>query len=585
MLNCQNDEVDEGGRLIMLKKWAIEAIQPHVSLTADEVEAMLEVPPAAVGSDMAFPCYVLAKQYKQSPQNIALQLVNLIQMIGTTAEAVGPYVNLTFDRDYYAGGLLEGLQQGKDHLQTNIGQGKKVIIDMSSPNIAKPFGIGHLRSTMIGAALYKMYQTAGYVPVSVNHLGDWGTQFGKQITAYKRWGNEEALMDNPIQESLRLYVQFHEEAEQDTTLEPEARNWFRLLESEDEEANRLWKYFVEVSMQEFNRMYERLNITFDYVLGESFYNDKMGLVVKELKEKHLLVESEGALVVRLDEEGMPPCLIMKSDGSTIYPTRDLATAFYRHQVMKADQMLYVVGGEQLLHFQQVFAVLNKMGADWVKDCRHVHFGLMKFEGKKMSTRRGKIVYLEEVLDEAVARALQVIEVKSPELPDKLKVAQDVGIGAIIFGDLKNNRCNEVDFSLEDALNFEGETGPYLQYTYTRTQSILSKSIGIDQESAEITQQMQQNKYAEALGDSGWALLKLLIRFPEQLKRGVQNNEPSVLARYVLDVAQAFNYFYNQERVLCEEEELRRIRVSLTTLTGASLQRTMHILGLGTPSRM
>ena len=569
---------------MMLKNWAIEAIQPHVPLSAEEVEALLETPPSAVMGDIAFPCYVLSKQYRQSPPHIAQQLVNLIQMKGIRAEAVGPYVNLTFDRDCYAGGLMDGLQQGDD-VRINIGQGKRVIIDMSSPNIAKPFGIGHLRSTMIGAALYKMYQTAGYEPVSVNHLGDWGTQFGKQIAAYKRWGNDEALQENPIQESLRLYVKFHEEAEQDVTLEPEARNWFRLLESGDEEANRLWEYFVEVSMQEFNRMYERLNITFDHVLGESFYNDKMGAVVQELKDKNLLVKSEGALVVQLDDEGMPPCLIMKSDGTTIYPTRDLATAFYRHQVMKADQILYVVGGEQKLHFQQVFAVLNKMGAEWVQDCSHVHFGLMKFEGKKMSTRRGKIVYLDDVLDEAVARALMVIEKKNPELPDKYKVAQDVGIGAVIFGDLKNNRTNEVDFSLDDALNFEGETGPYLQYTYTRTQSILSKSMMIEQVHTRNSQGMQQDQYVEALGDSGWALLKLLIAFPEQLKRGIKNNEPSVLARYVLDVAQAFNHFYNQERILCEEEKLRKIRVSLTTLTGQSLQRTMHILGLATPARM
>ncbi|AOZ94310.1 arginine--tRNA ligase [Paenibacillus crassostreae] len=575
----------------MLKKWATEVIEPHVSLSLEEVEEMLETPPTAAMGDMAFPCYRLAKQYKQSPQQIALQLADVIQVDGIKVEAAGPYVNLFFDRDVYAGKMMETLRENND-AKINIGQGKKVIIDMSSPNIAKPFGIGHLRSTMIGAALYKMYQTAGYEPISVNHLGDWGTQFGKQITAYKRWGNDAALKENPIQESLRLYVKFHEEAEEDQSLDPEARNWFRLLESGDHEANRLWNYFVEVSMQEFNRMYERLNITFDYVLGESFYNDKMGAVVQELKDMELLEESEGALVVRLEEKGMPPCLIMKSDGTTIYPTRDLATAFYRHQVMKADQILYVVGGEQQLHFQQVFAVLNKMGADWVKDCQHVSFGLMKFEGKKMSTRRGKIVYLEDVLDEAVSRALKVIEEKNPALPDKLSVAQAVGIGAIIFGDLKNNRTNEVDFSLEDALNFDGETGPYLQYTYTRTQSILSKSelfeldqMGKDKDKDKVESQTLQHNYSESLGESGWALLKLLITFPDHLKRGIQNNEPSVLARYVLDVAQAFNHFYNQERVISEDVDLRRIRVLLTELTGESLQRTMNILGLHTPTRM
>ncbi|MHA0856058.1 arginine--tRNA ligase [Paenibacillus sp. CMAA1364] len=568
----------------MLKNWAVQAIQPHVSLSLEEVEAMLEIPPHGVRADIAFPCYVLAKQYRQAPPQIALHLASLIQVEGIAAEAVGPYVNLSFARNEYGFQLITELQQDNDTL-TNIGHGKRVIIDMSSPNIAKPFGIGHLRSTMIGAALYNMYQAAGFEPVSVNHLGDWGTQFGKQITAYKRWGNDEALKENPIQESLRLYVRFHEEAEHDATLEPEARNWFRLLESGDEEAKRLWTYFVDVSMQEFNRMYDRLHVTFDAVLGESFYNDKMGAVVQELKDKELLEESEGALIVKLEEENMTPCLIMKSDGTTIYPTRDLATAFYRHDVMKADQILYVVGGEQKLHFQQVFAVLNKMGADWVRDCQHVHFGLMKFEGKKMSTRRGKIVYLEDVLDEAVARALAVIEEKNPTLPDKDNVAKDIGIGAVVFGDLKNNRCNEVDFSLEEALNFEGETGPYLQYTYTRTQSILTKNGINEDRELEDTQMMTSNKFAEAIGDSGWALLKLLIRFPEQLRRGVQNNEPSVLARYVLDVAQAFNHFYNQERILCEDEELRRIRICVTRLTGIRLQKTLNMLGLRTPTRM
>lgn len=568
----------------MLKKWALEAIQPHINLSAEEIGAMFELPPSAAMGDMAFPCYRLAKEYRRSPQEIAVSLANLVDMFGVKAEAAGPYVNLYFDHNHYALKMMETLER-KKLTPLNIGQGKRVIIDMSSPNIAKPFGIGHLRSTMIGAALYKMYQTAGYEPISINHLGDWGTQFGKQITAYKRWGDDQALKANPIQESLRLYVLFHEEAERDASLEPEARNWFRLLESGDEEALRLWRYFVEVSMEEFNRMYERLDVTFDYVLGESFYNDKMDKVVQELEDKGLLEESEGARVVRLEDVGMPPCLIMKSDGTTIYPTRDLATAFYRHNVLKAEQILYVVGGEQKLHFQQVFAVLDKMGAEWVKECTHVHFGLMKFEGKKMSTRRGKIVYLEEVLDEAIARALQVIEDKNPELEDKYQVAKDVGIGAIIFGDLKNNRVNEVDFSLEEALNFEGETGPYLQYTYTRTQSILAKSLLLDQELETNHEDTQGVMYAEAYGESGWNLLKLLIRFQEQLMRGIQNNEPSVLARYVLDVAQAFNHFYSQERILSEEIPLRRARVTLTRLTGESLQRTMNILGLRTPNRM
>lgn len=533
--------------------------------------------------DVAFPCYVLSKIQKQAPHIIAEQLAGQIQLQGVQASAVGPYVNLRYDRGYYSNIVMQQIQQ-PEYGQLNLGQGKRVIIDMSSPNIAKPFGIGHLRSTMIGAALYNMYQMAGYEAVSVNHLGDWGTQFGKQITAYKRWGNDESLKENPIKESLRLYVAFHDQVEHDATLEPEARDWFRRLESGDEEAVRLWKYFVEVSMEEFNRMYKRLDVTFDHVLGESFYNDKMAAVVQTLKDKQLLEKSEGALVVRLDEEGMPPCLIMKSDGSTIYPTRDLATAFYRHDVMKGDQLLYVVGGEQKLHFGQVFAVLEKMGVKWVDRCTHVHFGLMKFEGKKMSTRRGKIVQLEEVLDEAIARALQVIEDKNPDLPNKHQVAEAVGIGAIVFGDLKNNRANEVDFSLEDALNFEGETGPYLQYTYTRTQSLILKSKATEAEQ-ELLHNTPSEQIINPLGESGWELLKVLTRFPQALTRGIHNNEPSVLARYALDVAQAFNHFYNKERILEQNHDLRIARLTLTQLTGDYLQKTMHTLGIRTPNRM
>ncbi|MGF7050490.1 arginyl-tRNA synthetase [Paenibacillus sp. DS2015] len=576
----------------MLLQIAIEAIQPYVSLSVEQIKDLLEIPPSAEMGDVAFPCYTLSKIQKQAPHTIAEQLARQMQLEGIQVTAEGPYVNLRYDRGYYSNILMQQMQH-PHYGQLNIGHGKKVIIDMSSPNIAKPFGIGHLRSTMIGSALYNMYQMAGYEVVSVNHLGDWGTQFGKQITAYKRWGNDEALIENPIQESLRLYVAFHDQVEHDVTLEPEAREWFRRLESGDEEAVRLWKYFVEISMQEFNRMYTRLHVSFDHVLGESFYNDKMAAVVQALEEKELLERSEGALVVRLDEEGMPPCLIMKSDGSTIYPTRDLATAFYRHEVMQGDQLLYVVGGEQKLHFEQVFAVLKKMGATWVDHCRHVHFGLMKFEGKKMSTRRGKIVQLEEVLDEAIARALQVIEDKNPDLPNKHDVAEAVGIGAIVFGDLKNNRVNEVDFSLEDALNFEGETGPYLQYTYTRTQSLILKSKVTEDRVTDdrVTEDEQallntpQEQPVNPLGESGWELLKVLTRYSQVLTRGILNNEPSVLARYALEVAQAFNYYYNKERILEQNHDLRTARLTLTQLTGDSLQRTMHILGIRTPNRM
>ncbi|GIO29904.1 MULTISPECIES: arginine--tRNA ligase [Paenibacillus] len=566
----------------MLYQWAANALNNYVPLEADDISGLLEIPPSPEMGDMALPCFVLAKSFRKAPQEIARSIAEAFSHPHMTAAAAGPYVNLTFDREHYGGMMMDELAQEK---VPQTGKGIKAVIDMSSPNIAKPFGIGHLRSTMIGAALYNMHKLAGYDVVSVNHLGDWGTQFGKQIAAYKRWGNDDLLAADPIGESLKLYVRFHEEAEHDDTLEPEAREWFRKLEEGDEEARALWTYFVNVSMKEFDRMYGRLNVRFDYTLGESFYNDKMPAVVKALKEKGLLVESDGALVVRLDDEGMPPCLILKKDGTTIYPTRDLATAIYRHDVMKADRILYVVGNEQRLHFQQVFAVLGKMGMDWADRCTHLPFGLMKFEGKKMSTRRGKIVKLEDVMDEAVERALAIINEKNPGLEQKERVAEAVGIGAIIFGDLKNHRLNEVDFSLEDALNFDGETGPYVQYTYARTQSVLAKGAAGKDGAADDAGTGEYTAAAAHLGDSGWELLKLLTRFPEQLERGVRSGEPSVLARYALDVAQSFNQFYNKERIVTDETSVRKARLRLTQLAGRTIARTMGLLGIQTPERM
>ncbi|MEC0373467.1 arginine--tRNA ligase [Paenibacillus chibensis] len=564
----------------MLFQWAAEALKNYVQLEERQIMGLLEVPPSASMGDVAFPCFILAKQFRKAPQAAAKDIADAFNESYLNAEAAGPYVNLKFDRGYFGKVMMEELEAG--HVP-KTGEGIKVVIDMSSPNIAKPIGIGHLRSTMIGAALYNMHKLAGFDVVSVNHLGDYGTQFGKQIAAYKRWGDDKAIAENPIAESLQLYVRFHEEAERDDTLEPEARAWFRKLEAGDEEARKLWSYFVDVSLEEFNRMYDRLHVHFDYTLGESFYNDKMQSVVTELQSEGLLEESDGALVVRLDDEGMPPCLIIKNDGTTIYPTRDLATAIYRHDVMKADRILYVVGGEQALHFKQVFSVLRRMGKTWADSCIHVPFGLMRFEGKKMSTRRGKIVMLEKVLDEVVDRAMAIINEKNPELANKEQVANAVGIGAVIFGDLKNNRMNEVDFSLEEALNFDGETGPYVQYTYARTQSILAKGAAMDQSEPEVSSETAGNP--DELGDSGWELLKLLTGFPDKLQRGIRLQEPSVLARYALDVAQSFNQFYNKERIVIHDLEKRTARLQLTRLAASSLSRTMKLLGVETPDRM
>lgn len=570
----------------MLMDKVVSLLEPLLDLSREEIEAMVEVPPRPEMGDLAFPCYTLAKRMRKAPAVISAELAANMTSSELRAEAAGPYINFYFDRTNMASAMLNSLtdpQFGK----LQLGAGKKMVIDMSSPNIAKPFGIGHLRSTVIGAALYRMYEEAGYTAESVNHLGDWGTQFGKQIAAYKRWGEDERLAKEPIKESLRLYVKFHDEEENDPSLGPEAREWFKKLEQGDEEAVSLWKYFVDISMQEFNRMYDRLGVKFDHILGESYYIDQTDKTVTKLKQAGLLTESDEAMVVRLDEEGMPPCLIIKKDGTTIYPTRDLTTAYYRHEVMKADEVLYVVGAEQKLHFQQVFAVLAKMGEIWSENFIHVPFGLMKFEGRKMSTRRGKVVFLEEVLDEAVERAAQIINEKNPNLHKAAEVAEQVGLGAIVFGDLKNHRLNEVDFSLEEALSFEGETGPYVQYTYARIQSLLFKATAkMDEEIQEALKSAAAEHLEQVqISDAAWAVMKHLSRYPEHLERGVRLKEPSVLARYVIDLAQLYNRFYHQEKILGSSKSERTYKLKLSEIVGSRIKGILGLLGVQTPERM
>ncbi|MDP5275754.1 arginine--tRNA ligase [Chengkuizengella axinellae] len=568
----------------MLKETIVNLLKDVVSPTKEEIEKLLEVPPNPDLGDIAFPCFILAKQFKKNPTviaaEIAEQLNNNQKSENINVQSQGAYINFFFKNEVWSEKLLNSILK-KDFTKMEIGNNERIIIDMSSPNIAKPFGIGHLRSTMIGNALYHIYKTAGYDPVRVNHLGDWGTQFGKQITAYKRWGDPQKMEENAIHECLQLYVKFHEEAENDPELEKEARLWFKKLEDGDEEATELWKFFIELSLKEFKFMYDKLGVEFDYYLGESFYNDKMSPVVLELKEKGLLEESEGAMVVRLDEAEMPPCLILKSDGTTIYPTRDLATAIYRHEEMQGSKILYVVGAEQQLHFKQVFAVLDKMGKAWSSDCEHIPFGLMKYEGKKMSTRRGKVIFLEKVLEEAVTKATEIINEKSPELSNKNEVAEAIGIGSVIFNDLKNNRIQEVDFSLEDALNFEGETGPYVQYTYARTQSLLEKGAWDEAWINELT--LTDGKHLN--DQASWGLTKELMNFPNVIQHALKKNEPSVLARYVLEIAKKFNRYYNQVRINVEDENEKKTKLILTYATGKILKESIHCLGLKSPSKI
>ncbi|RXZ80026.1 arginine--tRNA ligase [Paenibacillaceae bacterium] len=582
----------------MLKEWAVQQLKEHVDLSEEQLAGMLEFPPRADLGDIAFPCFALAKSWRKAPADIAGEIAQRIA--GQTVEqrtgsddgkpdcrvaAAGPYINFFYRSPERIDSLLAAVLH-PEFATSQEGRGKRVVVDFSSPNIAKPFGIGHLRSTMIGNALANMYQLSGWEVVRINHIGDWGTQFGKLLSAYSRWGNDRAMEADPIKESLRLYVQFHEEAEQDPLLEEEAREWFRKLENQDKDALALWWHFIEMSLREFSKVYARLGVEFDHTLGESFYNDKMDSVVAMLQEQQLLEESDGAMVVRLDEHNIPPCLILKSDGSSIYATRDLATAFYRKNEMGADKLLYVVGGEQKLHFEQVFGVLGKLGQEWVEQCEHVAFGMMRYEGKKMSTRKGRVVFLNEVLDEAIAKAEEVIAAKNPALAGRSEIAEAIGIGAVVFGDLKHNRMMEADFVLEEALRFEGETGPYVQYTHARAMTLLEKGAAEPSAATGKGSAVPDSAAGQFLtGEEAWECLKQLDVFPLRVAEAVRLNEPSIVARYMLEVAKSFNRFYHQERIITEDVEERQAKLLLTAAVAKVLKTGLGLLGIKAPRQI
>lgn len=567
----------------MLIQKAASLLAPHLNLSPEELAPKLEYPPQPELGDLSLPCFTFAKQLKQSPQKIAEQLAQLLHTTNGAdirAHANGGYLNLFFHAAHWKEWIV-ALAREETYGHSCIGAGQRVLIDMSSPNIAKPLGIGHLRSTMIGNALVNLYRAAGFDVVNINHLGDWGTQFGKLIVAYRRWGNQVLLEQEPIKESLKLYVKFHEEIDLNPSLEDEAREAFVQLERGDEQTLELWQYFVNVSMKEFDRVYRRLGVKFDHLTGESFYNDKIDAVVRRLRELSLLEESDGAQVVRLEENQLPPCLILKNDGSTIYAVRDLATALYRKETLHADSILYVVGSEQSLHFQQVFSVLGLMGLEWWKQCRHVPFGLMTLDGKKMSTRKGKVIFLEEVLDEAVRRAEQIIDEKNPGLQGKKDVAEAVGVGAIIFADLKHHRMLSVDFNLQEAVSFDGETGPYLQYTYARICSLLRKGAF-----GELSKQFQVNG-VHLSAEPAWECLKTLSRYEAVILEAVHENEPFYIARYLLDIAKQFNRFYNSGKIISEnvEETERLSKLSLAAAVANVLKQGLTMLGMKTPQDM
>jgi arginyl-tRNA synthetase len=548
--------------------------------TAETVYDMLETPPNPSMGDIAFPCFQLAKALRKAPPLIAAELAGEVSGAPIReAKAVGPYLNLFLDQESVARDVIGTiLTQGSAYGSRDIGQGRNVPIDLSSPNIAKPFSMGHLRSTVIGNAIANIMEKHGYRPIRINHLGDWGTQFGKLIVAYKLWGDEEKVKAEPIKELLQLYVRFHEEAEKDPSLEDQGREWFKKLEDGDEEARRLWQWFRDESLKEFMKIYDLMGVQFDSFHGEAFYNDKMDRVVSMLEEKGLLTESDGALVVNLDEYDMPPCLIKKSDGATLYATRDLAAALYRYETYNFAKALYVVGNEQRLHFQQLYKVLEKMGFEWAKEMYHIPFGMMLKDGKKMSTRKGKVVLLEEVLAQAIEDVLNVIREKNPSLENKEEVARQVGVGAVIFHDLKNYRLNDINFSWEEMLTFEGETGPYVQYTHARACSLLRK--GGYEPTSEVKLPAGALDSKEA-----WAVITLLNSFPEVIDRAREQFDPSQIGKYVIDLAQAFNKFYANVRILAEEEDVKTARLQLVAAVVTVLKEGLRLLGLAAPEEM
>ena len=546
------------------------------SLDQDAILNLLEQPKSSELGDIAFPAFSLAKTERKAPQIIAADIAEKIDTAHfDKVVATGPYVNFFLSKAEISGQVIkEVIKDGADYGQQNEGNNQNITIDLSSPNIAKPFSVGHLRSTVIGDALSNIFRKIGYNTIKINHLGDWGKQFGLLMVAYKKWGSQEAVEANPIDELLKLYVRINAEIENDPSLDEEGRLWFKKLEDGDPEATELWQWFRDESLTEFNRIYELLGVEFDSLNGEAFYNDKMDEGIQILEDKGLLQESKGASIVDLEDFNLPPAMIKKSDGATLYITRDIATAIYRARTYNFVKNVYVVGQEQANHFRQLKAVLKKMGFDWSDDMIHVDFGLVTKNRQKLSTRKGNIILLEPTLLEAISRAKSQIEAKNPELENKDAVARAVGVGAVKFYDLKTDRRNGYDFDLEAMVSFEGETGPYIQYAYARIQSILRKANF--QPDAETTYSLNDPE--------SWEIIKLLQDFGRVVKRAADNYEPSLIAKYAISLAQAFNKYYAHTRILDESPE-RDSRLALSYSTAVVLKEALRLLGVEAPEKM
>ena len=555
-------------------------LKEHIEeLTLEEITALIEVPPNKDMGDFAFPCFKLAKVFRKAPNMIAAELSEKIEAKGVISNVtpLGGYINFFVNKSQLAETVIKDVLTKKEKYgHSDLGKDKTIVIDFSSPNIAKPFHIGHIRTTVIGNALYKIYDSQGYNTVRINHLGDYGTQFGKLIVAFKLWGNKEAVEANPIPELLKLYIQFHDEAEKHPEMEDEARAWFTKLENGDKEAKELWQWFRDESLKEFARVYDLLDIEFDSYNGESFYSDKMDRVIDIIKDKGLLQESQGTNIVDLEEYNMPPALITKNDGSTLYMTRDLAAALYRKENYDFEKCIYVVGSQQSLHFQQLFKVLELVGFEWAKDMVHVPFGMVALEEGTMSTRKGRVVFLEDVLKQAIEKTKETMLAKNPNALNVDEIAKQVGVGAVVFQELSNSRIKDYTFSWSRTLSFEGETGPYVQYTHARCCAVLRKA----------EEEVITDINYELLNDVDSAeVLKFIASFNKTILNAMRKNEPHIITRFVLDLAQAFNKFYHDNSILVEDAELRKARLALVCATRQALENGLKLLGMQAPERM
>ena len=569
--------------MIEIKKQIANQIGKIINLEADTLESFIETPPDDKMGDYSFPCFRLAKELKKAPQMIAEEFAEKIQLdseVISKVEVVGGYVNFFVKPEVISRSVLEAIHQEKENYgKGKEGEGKTVVIDYSAPNIAKPFHIGHLRSTVIGGALYNVYQALGYRTIGVNHLGDYGTQFGKIIEGYKRWHDEYDIEKNPIDELTKIYVRINQLCKEDESVLEACRENFRLLEQGDPYCTELWNRFKDLSLKEFQRVYDLLGSKFDSWNGEAFYIDKTQEVIDILEKNHKLVESEGARIVDLSEYNMAPCIIEKTNGSTIYATRDLAAILYRARTYDFDKCLYVVAYEQNLHFRQIFEVAKYLDLDekYIKGLEHVPFGMVRLKTGKMSTREGNVIKLEEILQEAIQRAREIIQEKKPGLENKEEIAKRVGIGAIIFNDLANSRVKDEIFDWDTILNFQGETGPYIQYIFVRTKSVLEKANYLP-EFAKLDFDVLSDEYSQKV-------MKLLYQYHDILKQVIDKNEPSILSRYLIDLAKAYSVFYNENKIIVEDQKQKDARLYLTYAVNLVLESGAKLLGIQMPDKM